>query len=52
MAINPDLRLKVRHFFQNYYKPIIIVVVIFVVLVVINKFLINNKANRYSSNYI
>ena len=43
MAINPDLRLKVRHFFRDHYRLIIIVLVIFVVLVIINRFLIKDK---------
>lgn len=45
MAINPDLRLKVRHFIRDHYKPIIIIVTIFVILIIINRFLVNRKYN-------
>lgn len=45
MAINPDLRLKVRHFFRNHYKAIIIVITVFLVLVIINRFLISRRYN-------
>ncbi len=50
MAINPDIRIKVRHFFQDHYKAIIIVVVVFVLIVLINRFLISRRYSRNSSN--
>ncbi len=45
MAINPDLRLKIRHFFRDHYKPIVIVVIVLLVLVIINRFLIGRESN-------
>lgn len=43
MAINPDFRLKVRHFIRDHYKPVIIVLTIFLVLVIVNRFLIEKR---------
>ena len=43
MAINPDLRLKIRHFFQDHYRMIILVVVIILVILIINRFLIGRR---------
>ncbi|MBR1540362.1 MAG: hypothetical protein IJ629_04245 [Clostridia bacterium] len=39
MAINPDFRLKVRHFIRDHYKPVLIVLAVFLVLAMINRFL-------------
>ena len=46
MAINPDFRLKVRHFIKDHYRPIIIIVVVFLALVIINRFLMNRRYMR------
>lgn len=46
MAINPDFRLKVRHFFKDHYKAIIIVLTIFLALVLINRFLMTRRYTR------
>ena len=40
MAINPDFRVKVRHFVKKFYKPFLIVLAIFILLVLINNYLI------------
>lgn len=46
MAINPDVRVKVRHFFKSYGKPIAIVILVILVLALINRFLMRR---RYTS---
>ena len=43
MAINPDFRLKIRHFFQDHFKAIVIVLAIFLVLIILNRFLMTKK---------
>ena len=43
MAINPDFRIKVRHFFKEYYKIILLIVVIALLLILINRFLIGRR---------
>ena len=52
MAINPDLRLKFRHFIQDHYRVIIIATVIFLVLIIINRFLTLRKpSNQGTTTY-
>ena len=46
MAINPDIRLKIRHFIEKNRKVFIAVIVAFVVLVLINRLLINANKNK------
>ncbi len=43
MALNPDLRIKIRHFFKDHYKVILIVMVVAIVLILINRFLIERR---------
>lgn len=43
MVINPDLRLKIRHFFRKNKKIIIIIVVIFLLIITLNRILINMR---------
>ena len=52
MAINPDFRLKVRHFFRDHYKPIFIVVIILVIFAIINRVLMKRKDTRRNTNNI
>ena len=46
MAINPDFRLKVRHFFRDNYKPIIIIIIILLAFAIINRFLVKKQYIR------
>lgn len=46
MALNPDFRLKIRHFIRDHYRPIIIVLAVFLALVIINRFLLNRRYMR------
>lgn len=39
MALNPDLRIKIRHFFKDHYRLIVLIIVIFLILILINTFL-------------
>lgn len=43
MALNPDIRLKVRHFFKKNRKIILIIVVALILLITINRILISFK---------
>ena len=43
MAINPDLRLKIRHFFRDHHKPFVVIAVIFLALIMINRLLLKKK---------
>lgn len=43
MALNTDLRLKIKHFWDKYNKIIILVVVILVIIITVNRILAMNK---------
>ena len=43
MAIDPDIRIKLRHFWQKYNKVIIIAIVVFALIVVVNRTLVLNS---------
>lgn len=43
MALSPDLKIKIRHFFRDHYRIIILVIVVFVLLIIINRFLMGRK---------
>ena len=46
MAINPDLRLKIRHFIEKNRKIFIAIIVVFAVLILINRLLMNARKNQ------
>lgn len=43
MALNTDLRLKLKHFWDKYNKIIILIVVILVIIITVNRILVMNK---------
>lgn len=43
MTINPDFRLKIRHFFKEHYKPIIIVAAGILLFAIINRIMVGRK---------
>ena len=49
MAISPDFRLKVRHFFRDHYKPILIVLGVILVFAAINRILISQRYKKAPS---
>jgi hypothetical protein len=46
MAINPDLRLKIRHFFKKHKRVIIIIVVTVLIVILINRLLMKMRSRR------
>ena len=43
MAMNPDTRLKIRHFFVKYQKPLIVVFVAIIIIIMLNRFLVSRR---------
>ena len=52
MVINPDIRLKIKHFIRDNYKPVILVIAIFLVVILINRVVMKKRYSRKTSNYI
>lgn len=52
MAINPDIRLKIKHFIKDNYKSVILVIVVFLIVILINRVLMKKRYSRKNSNYI
>lgn len=52
MAIDPDIRLKIRHFFKKHGKLIIIILFVLVLVIIINRFLtLNNVPDAPTTSY-
>lgn len=43
MALDPDFKIKVRHFIKDHYKIVLLAIIIFVILILINRYLINKR---------
>ena len=43
MAISPDFKIKVRHFFKDHYRVIVLVIVIALILILFNRYLIGKR---------